>query len=556
MLVDNDAANLPSLYHALADRPPAIYQQISSPYWQAVLSPLSLTAATPPPPDVLAGVRVEMIDEGLDGAGKWYQTFRVTIRQGGTISDAAIAIFNDITRSDDVFRAAQQKNPQLKSPTLLFVGQEIDLTVDPSSVFVYKETLREQNGAVQKIVYYNGVVETIYTDPGLGVRRTVDFPAEKRTEQFRFPDTIDDKEQVVPVAPGTRLVDYQYVGGDRFDDVVNKVFGLRSAKAANELLNQTGWDPNQWPPATGAGVRVLINTETSYTDTKPQALAFLPSEAPARELWQRLSAEREAAGIFPVRLDQTGIVYEAQIGAQPLTVKEAAKLLFNDESKYLTVAETAGLPVPQDPSQSPQYNPVLTGRLFQILVPYADERFPYVERQPGDVPGALTTKLANGTTIEEYPRESGQSGLLRVVYFPNGYKYFLERPTSWTLLVLDFLHFQVLNIASPEVPREQRELAAREFQARMLWTWSRSLPRTARDTPDMLKLTVTKEDSLLQALAHPREQVTWQERIVYELWFAFPVVLAAGVVAFGTLVLFVAAMRSRRRTMQRRPRPR
>ena len=70
--------------------------------------------------------------------------------------------------------------------------------------------------------------------------------------------------------------------------------------------------------------------------------------------------------------------------------------------------------------------------------------------------------------------------------------------------------------------------------------------------PELLKLDVSAKDTLLEVLAHPRDDLPWQERVIYTLWFAYPIVLAAVVVAFGTLVLFFAAWRSRRVQEKRR----
>ena len=553
-------ASLPPLHTHEPQAPPELRREESSPYWRSVLAaPGALRFAAPSAaaaqqvPTAQPGVKVELVDEGVDQSGKWYQTFRVTILAGGTLSDATVAIYNDLGRTEEVFQAARRKTPTLTNPAYVHVGQQIDLAVDPASVFVYKETLKEQNGAVQKVVYYNRVVATYYNDPRLGIVRAVEFPADKRTQQFHYPDDFDGKEQVVSVPAGKRMVDYRYVAGDSFEDVVRKVFGMGSAKAGAELLQQSGWDPNKWPPASGAHARIFVDTSVSYEDSRPVTLAYKPSDPAARDLWQRLNAEREATGIFAVRMERTGIVYRVAVGSGALTAKRTAKMLFNDEAKYPLVLQAAGFPLPADPATiAPDYDPLLVGRMFDITVPFDDERFPYVSRQPSGEPGTLVTKLANGTVISETDRAAGQSGLLRVVYYPNGYKYIVARPSSWSLLLLDFLHFQVLNIADPNTPREQRELAAREFQARMLWTWSRSLPRAAADVPEILKITVVEKDVLLEVLARPGGDVPWQERLVYNLWFAYPIVLAVAVVALGTLILFLAAWRSQRAQDKRR----
>ncbi|MHB1414039.1 MAG: hypothetical protein ACYC1C_02210 [Chloroflexota bacterium] len=551
-----------ALYHDPAIvSPPALVRVERSPYWLAVLAgnrvPLLGAAglvAAPVLPQPVSGVKVELRDEGVDQNGHWFQTFRVTIQPGGTLSDAAVAIYNNPARVDDVFKAAQRDNPNLTNPAYVYAGQEIDLTIDPSQVFVFKETQSEQNGTVQKVVYYNRTVETYYNDPSLGILRTVDFPDESRAQAFNFPDSFLGQEENVQVKPGTRLVDYRYMGGDSFGDVVNKVFGVRSVKAASELLKQTGWDPNKWPPAANSQTRVLVDTLSSYEDKVPERLNFEPDNALVRQEWDQLKAEREKVGIYAVGMEVQGLVYRVMTGDGTVTTKQVSKLLFGTEEEYLTVAKAAGLELPsEDPAKvPPDYNPLLIGRDFQIQVPFVKDNAALAKQEPTAEKGQLVTRLANGTLIYDYERAEGQAGLLRLVYYPNGYKSILVRPNDLTLMVLDFVHFQVLNIASPDVPREQREELTREFQARMLWTWSRDIPRDVRDQPEQLKLNVTDSGSTLEILTRQRENISWYEAAIFEMWFTYPLVLAAVVVTLGTLVLFLVAWQARRIQASRR----
>ncbi len=510
-------------------------------------------AVAPTPPEVLAGVKVELLDEGVDGGGRWFQTFRVTIRSGGTLSDAAMAIYNDIGRTEDVFRAAQAQNPYLTNPAYVHVGTQIDLTVDPTTVFVYKATQREQGGAVEKVVYYNGVVETHYGQPQAGILRTVDFPAEPRAQSFTFVDFFRGAEEKVTAKPGTRLVDYRYVGGDSFGDVVRKIFGRNSVRAANELLTQSGWDPNKWPPAGGGQTRVFVNTLDSYTDAQPALLDFAPAEPAAREAWQRLTAERAAVGIYPVRMEEEGIAYRVMVGDGTVTAKRVAKLLFNDEAKFLAVVQAAGLQAPGE-GAAQGFDPLLVGRSFELQVPFVAERFPLVDRAAGAEAGGYVTRLANGTVIYEYDREPGQAGLLHLSHYPNGYKKVITRPSGLLLGVLDFLHFQLVNIANADLPREQRVLMTREFQARMVWTWSRSLPRDVRDEVTYMHLNVGENDTTLTVLTRRRAAVPWHEALLFDLWFTYPLVVAAVVVALGTVALFALSLQARRRQDRRRDR--
>ncbi len=511
--------------------------------------------AAPTPPEVLAGVKVELVGEGVDQSGRWFQTFRVTIRSGGTLSDAAMAIYNDVGRTEEVFQAARAQNPYLTNPAYVHVGTQIELTVDPTAVFVYKETQREQGGALEKIVYFNGVVETYYKQPRAGLLRTVDFPPEPRAQSFTFRDEFRGTPETVTAKPGTRLVDYRYVEGDSFGDVVRKIYGRNSVKAANELLTQSGWDPNKWPPADGGQTRIFVNSLDSYADAPPTPLDFAPADPAASQAWQRLTAERAALGIYPLRMAEEGIVYRVMVGDGTVTAKRVAKLLFNDEAKAPTVARAAGFPVPAEGGAGPASDdPLLVGRSFELEVPFLDERFPLVERVPTGEPGGYLTRLANGTIIHEYDREPGQSGLLLLAEYPNGYKKIITRPSGLLLGVLDFLHFQLVNIANADLPREQRVLMTREFQARMVWTWSRSLPRDVHDEVAYLHLDVGKDDTTLAILTRRRGAVPWHEALLFDLWFTYPLVAAGVMVALGTVALFALSLQARRRQASRRDR--
>ncbi len=336
--------------------PPALVRAETSPYWREVMAlPVvpeyrAPAPAAPPPPDVYAGIKIELADEGVDSSGHWYQTFRATIRPGGTLSDVAVAIYNDYTRVNDVFQAAKRKNPALVDAAHVFVGQEIDITIDPATVFVYKDTTTEQNGAVRKIAYYNGVVETYYNDPQLGILRTVEFPPEARTQSFVFPDDFRGKPEQVEAKPGVKLVDYRYVAGESLSDVVRKVYGVQSARAATDLVAQTGWDPNQWPPAQ-TQVRVMVNTLVPYVDQRPEVLDYVPAAAAARDKWNALTGERESSGIYPLRMERDGIVYQVEVGASSMTAKKVSGLLFNNPDQFLTVVKAAGIEPPStDPA--------------------------------------------------------------------------------------------------------------------------------------------------------------------------------------------------------------
>jgi hypothetical protein len=287
------------------------------------------------------------------------------------------------------------------------------------------------------------------------------------------------------------------------------------------------------------------DTQISYVDERPQVLAYAPADAAARDAWARLNAERETVGIYPSRMEKDGIVYQVMIGSGSTGAKQVSHLLFNNENHALEIARLAGLTVPTDTAQlPPDYNPLLVGRTFEVKVPFAQERFALAEREPGEG-GALVTRLANGTVFYEYDRGEDGAGLLRLIHYPSGYKSMLSRPGALMLLGLDFIHFQMVNIANPELPREDRERMARDFQARMLWSWSHSMPRELRDVAEDLHLNVSVDDTTFEVLARQRQEVPWQEALFYNLWFAYPLALAAVVLVAGTVILFAISWRAR-----------
>jgi hypothetical protein len=537
---------------------PALVREEHSPYWRQLLAGNLFAPAAQaenPPPTIYGGVQIQLIDEGVDAQGRWYQTFRATIRPGGTLSDAAIAIYNDLDRTDDVFRAAQSQNPNLTNPAYVFVGQEIDITIDPATISVLQESKQAQDGAARQLVYYNRIVETIHRQSQDGILRTIDFPNDERTERFVFASSFQNEEELIEANPGARVVDYAYVQGEAFGDVVRKLFDVNSATAANELVRQTEWNPNNWPPTEQAQIRVVVDTLASYEDIRPNTLDFVPDDPAAQQEWRRLTSQREAAGIYPLRMEREGIVYHVLVGAGNTTAKQASRLLFNSEAAYLDIARAAGIQLPSnDPSKvPPEYDPLLIGSAFEIQVPFSQERFPVAGSQIAE-DGSRITRLANGTMIYDYDQPEDKSGLLQVVYYPNGYKSVSVRPNEIMLLALDFVHFQFLNIASPDMPREQREQLSHDFQARMLWSWSRSVPRTAEDVAENLHMRVGGDKAVLEVLTYQRQEVPWYERLMFEMWFTYPFVVATIVVVIGTAILFAASMHARRIQTNRRRR--
>src|SRR5579884_22445 len=165
-------------------------------------------------PTDMPPIQVSVVRDGLDSRGHWMQTVRLTVRSGGTLADASLVVFGDITHVDTLFQAAHRANPFLSSPAMIPVGQQIDLQIDPATTFVLEAVLHGTNTLVQR--FTNGAVNTVYLQPTGSVTRLLTFPEGKPTDFFAYPGSPD----VTRVRPGGRIVDLRYAKGESFASVV------------------------------------------------------------------------------------------------------------------------------------------------------------------------------------------------------------------------------------------------------------------------------------------------------------------------------------------------
>ena len=549
---------------SLDDRPPtAIICPIQSPRWVSLgASRLQLgewlvtwnetnqpPASTPTPAGPTLGqaqstIGLELLKDGVDPEGHWRQTFRLTIKPGGTLSDASLVIYGDPDHVAEMFNAARQSNPDLQSPGLIQIGTQLEVTVDPTRFYVVKESSYDEASGTLTTTFYNGVHLTAYSKREVGVQRSVEFPSDRPAQQFQFPleeEGTNPGQATIAVPAGHRLVDYIYDSADSFHNVVNKVYGVATVRAMQDFIKQSKWDPNHWPPSPQQRLRLVVAPASSFAD-EPIQIATIPLSDPeaARKLAD-LNAQRARLGIFPVQLESLGTVYHVAVSDPAVTAKEVAKLLYNDPDRYTYVAEQAGIALDKPSDGSPPPDPLLLGRSFQIYVQYDDEEFLLSPPAPNPHTGRLEKHLVNGTVIDSYQtQEPFKTGMVQVVYYPSGYKRILYQPGALTLDVLDFFHF-VLHPETKDMPADRRQVLVREFQAQTLWDWGLSTPRQPGDDPEWVRMTDSKRSGpLLEELIRPPKPLGWPQLASYYL-LRFPFLIPFVVVVAAVAITLVVA---------------
>ena len=460
-------------------------------------------------------VDLALASEGVDNDGRWFQTFRVTIKPGGTLAAVSEAIYGDQSRAADLLRAVQASNPQVKDPGRIPAGLQFSITVDPAMVFIVKES-RLESGR-ETTLYFNGVRETRRT--GTGTLRTIEAPACKPIKAFSV--AVDGT--AVLVEPGSKVLDYQYNTGDTFKQVVEFVYGTASVKAMQDLLQRTGWDPNRWPPGQGR-VQAVVPTGGSWEDAVI-ASAPLPTLDPALgERMQQLERERAKVGVHTLKREPFGTTFRVRVSDPTMTAKKVSSLLYGSDTKYPTVAAQAGLKL-QD-GMPPGFDPNLLGRDFEIYLDYTEEYFPLGQDVRGD---RRVIKLVNGTTIEDYGGSVvNAEGLQRTVLYPTGYKQIVYKPKVATLTLAEFWSFltgfgRVDNAAV----------------AAAIWNWDPGLSRSVRDSAEQLEIVGTGDKRVLKVLAAPGGSAGPVETFLGR-WLGSPcllVLVVAGLAVLITLTL-------------------
>ncbi len=429
-------------------------------------------------PAEMPAIGVSVIRDNLDARGRWTQTVRLTIQPGGTLADASLVAFGDVLHVDTLFQAAQKANPRLYSPAMIPIGQQIDLTIDPSTTFVLQTVLHGSNTLVRR--FTNGVVDTSYTTPNGSVTRTLAFPDGKPSDAFAFPASPSS----IRVRPGGHIVDLRYARGQSFADVVHQTYGITTYAAAVDLTKQTGWNPTHWPPPIG-DVKQIVTAPPAAYQTAPREAEVIPNPDPAGRAQQvALHQARLKAGIYVTRQEAFDTVYHVAVTDPSVTASSLSRLLYGSPDHRLEVARAAGYQLPTGNSgNATAFDPQLLGRSFDVVVGYEDENFVVSRSVATD--GGVRVELVDGARITSYPNAT--HGLMRLVQYPTQYKRIVYRPSTLSLLIARGI--AIFHVASaPGLPSGTANALADEDAARILWQWSPGLPRQPGDIADSVQL--------------------------------------------------------------------
>lgn len=467
------------------------------------LAPISPVLADSPPspapnlpleyPTAMPAVKVAVAHDGLDANGHWNQVIQLTIDSGGTLADASMVVYGDVNHVDQIFAAARQKNPSLTAPAMIPAGQEIDLSVDPSTTYVLSDVLSTPDTIVQR--FANGVVSTIYLHPKNSLKQAISFPDGKPTDLFVFPGTTAP----IKARPGGRIVDLVYQKGDSFGALVDEAYGLTSFSAAQDLTKQSGWDPTRWPPTVGQEKLIVVNPPSIYASA-PQAVAPIPNPDPAGRTRQaQLTAERGRVGVYPVRLESFGTVYHVAVNDPNITASALSQLIYGSAAHRDDLAQAAGFQIPSDNAGklTKAFDPHLFGRSFDLTVDYVDEHF-VVGQQTRN--GSTTVELADGAVLTTYA--PAQSGPMQVVEYPTNYKRIVYRPPKAYVTIAQGLSLlytaQNLTLSASAATSESDQ-----YVAEALWRVAPGIPKSSSDIADSLQLQDSPEGPYLVALIAP-----------------------------------------------------
>ncbi len=503
----------------------------------------TVAADIPRYPGDMPPIGVGIVQDGLDGRGTWTQVIRLTIGSGGTLADASLLVFGDVSHIDVVFEAAKRKNPRLGGPALVPVGQAIDLPIAPSTTFAVQAILHRPNQFVQR--FTNGVVDTMYQKPTDNVVRVISFPDSSPTDLFVYPSDNGP----VKVRPGGKIVDVAYAPGMSFGDVVRQIYGLTTYTAAADLTKQTGWNPTQWPPSPGESRRVVVDPISSYSVTPAEAPQIPNPDPVGRVRQQSLRSSRTSVGITAIRSENFGQVYHVAINNPSLKASDVSTLLFGTTARAGVIASAAGFQVPGNSGGSAaQFDPHLFGRAFDLPVDYVDEEF--VVRQLVDPAGITDVLLANGARIRTYPSDG--VGPLSVVNYPTGYKRIIYRPPGILLSVANGLAlFHAANDLS--MSSATADSLTRRYVAEVIWRWGPSVPWEAGDLLDTVDLVDDPRGTYINALIAPPIPQTGVQRALNAIDSHNLFTAIAGLVVVATVLVLVAES-LRRLANYRRPR--
>ena len=489
-------------------------------------------------PDFALPITVEVIGDTVAADGRWTQTVKLTVTAGGTFGDASLAAYGNINHYDEMFEAARRLDPTLAGPTLVSIGQEIVLEIDPTRVFVMKQVRRDANGLTR--LFASGVRDTEFERSTTSVARLVEFPRSPVQTPFHYP--TDGTRIEVP--SGGRIVDLRYRAGDDFAAVVRAALGEPSYLAAEEIARQTGWRPTAWPPPTGETKRVVLGPPESYRPAAATALAPVSADPAAQAATEKLNADRARVGIASLGSLVDGTVFRVAVDDSQATARDVSRLLYGDEREALSLAARAGFAVPASPP--PDYDPILFGTAAEVSVPFAREWFPYAH-DTDPATGAELIRLLNGTVIGRYPAaDSRDQGLWESTRFPNGYRSFTYRPHS-ALAALATAVAYVRGVHDLGSEDAEQEAARSRYAGEFIWDWALGLPREPGDIPDLLELRPAGDDSVLVAVIGPSAALTPFESFVDRAWSRSPLAKAGALLGVGVAFVVGVGLLGRRR---------
>ena len=508
----------------------------------APIAPLNDEEMIVPPSEI--NIAVELIGEGFDDQGHWLQTLRVTIKSGGTLADASYVLYGDESYYEDLFEMARQKNPELKDPGSIRAGEQIEVVVDPTATYVVRESSFDDVDEKMIYKFFNGGEMAVFSAKKSGVIRTIDFPNDSRAKMFSFRIGAE----ILQIPPGSRLAEYSYRQGDAFAQVVKQIYGSSSAKALQDFIVKTGYTPDRWPPTDTGKKRIIFPTTVSYADERVQSLSRVSKVPPMNEKMKALMDTRATAGIFPLVNEDLGTVYQFQVTNPDTTAKDASRLLFGTEDRYLYIADQAGIlpKVGEDGKIAEDFDPPLLGRSFELFVEYNEERF--LDGQPvrDDRAQRTVTRLVNGTYVEEYDRAArDDSGVHRAVYYPTGYKKVFYQADELTYTLADFLFFVSHSGRTPEGPVAKEQQV--DYIGKLIWDWAPGVPREPGDIAEGFRMYDTGSGKLIEITVAPRPQTGILAWLAYNLWLGNPLVATLSIVLLATGVIVVATVLTRRR---------
>jgi len=508
----------------------------------APIAPLTDEQEVLPPSAV--NIKVELLQDGLDDEGHWFQTLRVTINSGGTLADASYVLYGDESYYEDLFEVARQQNPQLQNPGNIQAGEQFEVVVDPTATYVVKESSFDDVDEKTVYKFFNGGGMAIYSGKKSGLIRTVDFPNDSRAKMFNFRVGAE----ILQIPPGSRLAEYRYQPGDAFAQVVKQIYGSSSAKALQDFMVKTGYTPDKWPPSDNEKKRIIFPTTVSYSDERIQPLNRVSRPPVMNEQMKALMDRRATAGIYPLVTEDLGTIYQFQVANSSTTAKDASRLLFGTEDRYLYIADQAGIipKVGPDGKIAEDFDPPLLGRSFELFVEYNEEKF--LDGQPvHDDRGQRTiTRLMNGTYIEEYDRaQRGERGVQRAYYYPTGYKKIFYKADELTYTLADFIFFISHTGRTSPGPAAKEE--QENYISRLIWDWAPGVPREPGDIAEDFRVYDAKPGKLIEITIAPRPQTGIVARLIYGLWAGNPLFAAMSIVLLATGLVVLATILTRKR---------